>query len=130
VTLRAFLEPALLRRAWRFGLSGLMVTALHAAIAAGVIETSGLHEAYANGIAFAVATLTSYLLNTYWSFSAAPARTNLLRFILVALFGLVVTMAIAGAAAKAGFSYWIGIGCVVAAVPPMTFLLHNFWTYR
>lgn len=119
-----------MRRAWRFALSGLMVTALHAAIAASLIETVLPRPAVANGIAFVIATLSSYLLNTYWSFSRAPAAGNLLRFVSIALLGLGITVTIAGAASMLGHSYWIGIACVVLVVPPMTFLAHNFWTYR
>lgn len=128
--MRRSYESILLRRTWRFGLSGLAVTAFHAAIAASLIESILPQPALANGIAFVIATLTSYLLNTYWSFSHKPAPTNLLRFISVALFGLVITMTIAGTAAAYSLPYWLGIACAVATVPPITFLLHNFWTYR
>lgn len=119
-----------MRRAARFGLSGLLVTILHAAIAAALIELIILRPAIANGIAFAAATLTSYILNTFWSFSHKPAPGNLLRFLAVSALGLVIAMTIAGLADLYGLPYWGGIACVVAAVPPITFLLHNFWTYR
>lgn len=117
-------------RATRFGLSGLFVTALHAAIAASLIETILPRPALANGVAFVIATVTSYLINTYWSFSRRPVASNLLRFVAVACFGLMITMLVSGLAATAGFPYWVGIACVVAVVPPITFLLHNYWTFR
>lgn len=121
---------SLIKPALRFGVTGIGVTALHIAIAAGLIEAFDLLPALANGIAFTVATLTSYLLNTFWSFSQKPVRTNILRFSIVSLLGLSIAMTVAGAAAAAGFSYWIGIAGVVLIVPLVTFLLHAFWTYR
>lgn len=124
------LASPLLKKAVRFGISGLVVTLVHAAIAASLIETVLPRPALANGIAFAVATLLSYLINTYWSFSQAPAPANLLRFVVVALLGLCLAMSVAGLAASLGLSYWVGIGCVVLVVPPVTFLTHALWTYR
>lgn len=119
-----------MKRAGRFAVSGLLVTGLHAAIAAGLIETILPQPALANGAAFVVATLTSYLLNAYWSFSQTPAPSNLLRFLIVSVLGLFVAMSVAGLAAAYGLPYLAGIACVVAVVPPLTFLLHNYWTFR
>lgn len=118
------------RRVWRFAVSGLLVTCLHAIIAASLIETVLPRPALANGFAFVVATLASYLINTFWSFSRSPAPGNLLRFLAVAVVGLLVAMAVSGVAAAYGLPYWLGILCVISVVPPGTFLLHTFWTYR
>jgi putative flippase GtrA len=123
-------DPIWVRRAGRFGIAGLLVTGLHSIIAAGLIETILPRPALANGIAFVTATACSYLLNTYWSFSRTPAPANLLRFLGVSLLGLAVAMSVAGLAAANGLPYWAGIICVVITVPPITFLLHNYWTYR
>jgi putative flippase GtrA len=114
----------------RFALSGVLVTSLHAAVAAAIIEWLLPIPALANGVAFSVATLFSYLLNTRWSFSRPLQRKNLQRFVLVALFGCLLAVAVSGVAAHYSLPYWIGIGAVACVVPPVTFLLHNFWTYR
>jgi putative flippase GtrA len=127
---QALATPGVAQRAARFGISGLFVTGLHALIAASLIEFILPWPALANGIAFVVATFVSYMINTVWSFSQMPVLANLLRFLTVAFIGLLITMAISGTAAAAGFSYWIGIACVVLVVPPCTFLMHTFWTYR
>lgn len=124
------IDPIWVRRAGRFGIAGLLVTGLHSIIAAGLIESVLPRPALANGIAFVTSTACSYLLNTYWSFSRTPAPANLLRFMTVALLGLCITMVVAGLAAAYGLHYLLGIACVVAVVPPITFLLHNYWTYR
>ena len=94
------------------------------------MSQAGFSPARANGLAFAVATLCSYVVNTKWSFAKKLQRHNFFRFIVVALFGLGTTMAVAKAAQAAGLSDYLGIVVVVVVMPPIMFLLHNFWTYR
>jgi putative flippase GtrA len=114
----------------RFGTSGVAATGVHVATAAGLISILGLTPALANGTAFAVATGFSYLANTLWSFSAPLHGRTVLRFACVAAVGLLLAMAVSGAAEGLGLHYLLGILLVAATVPPVSFALHNFWTYR
>jgi putative flippase GtrA len=118
------------KRALRFTLSGIFVTALHIVIATAFIELILPQPALANGVAFLIATLTSYLINTIWSFSSRLHGKTLFRFSLVSFFGLFLSVAISGAAQAYGLPYWYGIAAVTCVVPPTNFVLHNFWTYR
>lgn len=122
--------PMLTRRALRFGVSGLLATGLHVVIAMALIQNVSTAPSIANGVAFAMATIFSYLINTTWSFSSPLHGRNLLRFCVVACVGLVLAMIISGAAQHYGLHYMWGIFFVVLTVPPVTFLLHSFWTYR
>ncbi|MBI2256322.1 MAG: GtrA family protein [Proteobacteria bacterium] len=126
----AILALPIVKRALRFGTTGVMLTFLHAAIATGLIEGIELNPVPANIIAFILATLVSYLINTYWSFSQRPGGGSLIRFVIVALCGLVVTTCVSGFAEWLGLPYWMGIMGVVVTVPLVTFPLHAFWTYR
>lgn len=119
-----------LRRAIKFGISGIVVTACHAAYAATAIELNAWTPPAANGLAFLFATLVSYLLNTRWSFSAQPCRQSFLRFWVVCGLGLVQSMAIAAAVERAGEPYPVGIALIAVTVPPVSFVLHSVWTYR
>jgi hypothetical protein len=29
-----------------------------------------------------------------------------------------------------GLSYWVGLAVILSVVPPLTFLMHRFWTFR
>jgi len=118
-----------LRRMRRFVISGLAVTALHAAVAASLIE-GGLRPAPANAVAFAVATLVSYLANTFWSFSTKVSTANFRRFLAVSGIGMLIATLVSGFVAHLGWHYWLGIAAVVATVPAATFLMHHWWTYR
>ena len=124
------LPPVLTRQALRFALSGLLVTGLHVFIATVFIQIVLLAPSLANGVAFLVATIFSYLLNTKWSFSSPLHGRNLFRFCCVSFIGLFLSMTISGAAQHYGLHYGYGIGLVVCILPPVTFLLHNYWTYR
>jgi len=124
------LPLVLTRQALRFALSGLLVTGLHVLIATAFIQIILPAPSLANGVAFVVATVFSYLINTMWSFSSPLHGRNLIRFCIVSFIGLFLAMAISGIAQYFGLHYLYGIGFVVCIVPPVTFVLHNFWTYR
>lgn len=120
----------LLRRAIRFGLTGVFVTGCHAAYAATAIELDGWTPPAANGFAFTFATLVSYLVNTRWSFSSQVSGRTFMRFWMVCGVGLAMSVAIAAAVERAGLPYPVGIGLISMAVPPVSFILHSLWTYR
>jgi putative flippase GtrA len=124
------MSDILLRQAKRFMVSGLLVTGLHVFIATSFINLVFPVPALANGVAFVVATAFSYYINTLWSFSRPPHRKNLIRFLSVSMLGCLLAVFISGHADLHGFHYGIGIASVAAIVPPVTFLLHKYWTYR
>lgn len=123
-------KSALIKRALRFAVTGLFVTALHAVVAVLFINFLMPVPPLANGVAFAVATVVSYLINTTWSFSARLHGRTLRRFMLVSAGGFLLAMFVAWAAQIAGLNYLLGIGAVALTIPAFTFVLHNFWTYR
>lgn len=114
----------------KFGLTGLGVTATHIVIAAGLVELSISGPAVANGIAFVIAACLSFIANARFTFETRPDHGTFFRFLFVtgACGGL--SAGIAGIAESNGFSYWIGIAGVVAVVPLVSFLLHNFWSFK
>lgn len=126
----ALSSASTLKRAARFGLTGVFITLLHALVAVFIIRYFYGSPALANGVAFICATLVSYLINTYWSFSARMNRTTLLRFLTVSFFGFLLAMLVARIAEKLGLHYLEGIAAVACIIPVVTFVLHNFWTYR
>lgn len=120
----------LLTRTLRFGCTGLFITGLHVLIATLFIQLVWPSPPLANGVAFCCATLVSYLLHTIWSFSGQLQGRTLFRFILVSILGLLLSMLVSWAIQQLGLSYLVGIAAVVLVLPPVNFLLHNFWTYR
>lgn len=123
-------KSALVKRGLRFAVTGLFVTALHALVAVLFINFISQQPPLANGVAFIVATVMSYVINTTWSFSARLHGRTLLRFLLVSACGFLLAMLVAGVAQMAGLNYLLGIVAVALTIPAFTFVLHNFWTYR
>ncbi len=117
-------------QAWRFAAVGIASTMLHIALASSLVEVGHNAPGEANGIAFVMATLVSYWLNSIWTFEVPPALGSLSRFVLVAVIGLVVTVGIARGIERAGYHYLVGIAVVVMIVPVLTFVLHRLWTFR
>lgn len=123
-------RSALVQRGLRFAVTGLFVTALHALVAVLFINYVSPQPPLANGVAFTVATVVSYVINTTWSFSARLHGKTLLRFLMVSAGGFLLAMFVAWAAQMAGLHYLAGIVAVALTIPAFTFVLHNFWTYR
>jgi putative flippase GtrA len=124
------LHSVFTKQVLRFTASGVLITGLHVIIATTFIKIVLPVPVIANGVAFVTATIFSYLINTLWSFSSPLHGKNLFRFCVVSFIGLFLAMAISGAAQYYGLHYWYGIGLVVCIVPPVTFMLHNLWTYN
>lgn len=123
-------NPVLFRRAIRFAFTGIFVTGIHAAIAIMFIQYLIPAPPLANGVAFVGATIVSYVINTAWSFSARLHGRILFKFVTVSMVGFLLAMLVAWIVQELGFSYLLGICAVALTIPPMTFILHNFWTYR
>ncbi|CAN7679932.1 GtrA family protein [Trinickia sp. LjRoot230] len=124
------IEQSDLSRIARFGVSGLLATGCHVAVAAWAIDYAGWSSMPANTFAFVCATVGSYLLQTLWSFSSRVGRKTLLRFLVVSIGGVTLTALVSHAAERAGIGPWLGIAMVICVVPPFTFVAHRSWTYR
>lgn len=124
-------------RGFRFGVTGVANTGIHALVAVLCLEGFFLGvpalvagPVVANGVAFVVATVFSYVVNTVWSFSTEMNRRNFQRFIVVAVIGLFAAMALARLAELIGLPPLGSVALVVCVMPFVNFGLHAFWTYR
>jgi len=123
-------QNAFFVRTMRFSITGIFITSVHVAVATLLVKYLNSLPPLANGVAFAVATLMSYLINTLWSFSERLRGRTLFRFTTVSIFGFCLVILISWMAHELGFNYMVGICAVVIIMPPTTFVLHNYWTYR
>lgn len=124
-------------RGFRFGVTGVANTGIHALAAYlclnGFFLGWGALKAgpvVANGIAFIVATIFSYVVNTLWSFSTQMSPRTLRRFSLVAVIGLLVAMLTARVGEIIGLPPMGGVLLVIFVLPLVNFSLHSLWTYR
>jgi putative flippase GtrA len=118
------------QRLARFAVTGVGSTLVHTGVALLLINVMARTPPLANGVAFCVATIFSYVVNTRWSFSAPLEGQNFRRFITVAAVGFLLAVALAWVAEAVGWPPIAGIGLVVCVVPIVSFILHSVWTYR
>ncbi|WP_226939983.1 GtrA family protein [Pseudomonas aylmerensis] len=118
------------KRVLRFCATGLLITLLHAFIVWAMVSVFLYSPPLSNGVAFIIATLTSYAINTLWSFSQPLQRHTLYKFICVSVIGFIASVSIAWLAQWIGLNYLLGILGVILTVPIITFILHSTWTYR
>lgn len=114
----------------RFLMTGFLATLVHVVSAYGLISRFGVQVWLANGIAFALATAISLLINTLWSFERKLTAPLCARYLVVTSIGLLVTMIVSGTADRLGFHKLAGIAAVVVVAPPLVFLMHSRFTYR
>lgn len=114
-------------RGFRFGVTGVANTGIHILVAYLCLAAGPVA---ANAVAFIVATLFSYVVNTLWSFSAAMTRQNLGRFVIVAIIGLLAAMLLAKLGEFIGLPPMGGVILVVCVMPLVNYTLHSVYTYR
>ena len=124
------MNPETLGRFTRFCITGVANTLIHIGMVVFLVEALATFPPLANVVAFSVATLFSYLVNTFWSFRSRPSRRSLFRFWIVCLICLVLAFGISWMAEVLGFHYLIGVFSVIAVTVSVGFGLHQFWTYR
>lgn len=72
----------------------------------------------------------SYLMNSLWSFQTRVSSQRFGRFVSVSLIGLTLTLVISGIFDWQGYPAAYSIIVVVLTLPVLSFLAHNFWTFR
>lgn len=124
------LVEMLKKHAIRFSVTGFVTTGVHVITALAAIKIISPSQSLANGVAYVFSTTFSYFVNTLWSFSAQLHAQNLTRYIATSFVGFCIAIAVSSTAQAAGLHYSMGILLVSCTVPPVSFALHYFWTYR
>lgn len=126
------LQHPVVRQAGRFLATGVFATLIHTAtvlvfVALWVPTPS---QVTANGVAFVVANVFSYVVNSLWSFSAPLHGMRFLRFLTVSGLGFLGTLVMAYVAELSGLNPLEGVVLVVCTMTPVSFVLHRRWTFR
>ena len=114
----------------RFITIGVCATIMHVVVVSLLLELHLLTVEIANVMAFILATIFSFYMNTHWSFEQTITTSNTIRFTIVSCMGCTITYLIAATMDDAGYHYLIGIAAIVTTVPIFTYLLHSRWTYK
>lgn len=121
-----------MRQASRFVVTGGLATALHALTVMGLVTLIAPppSQVVANGCAFVLANMFSYVVNSLWSFTAPLRGRRFLKFLAVSIIGFLGTLLVAWVAEGVGLTPAAGIVLVVCIMTPISFILHRSWTFR
>lgn len=126
----SLLSASMQRRIAWFAVSGLIATSLHALVALTATRQFGWTAGPANGLAFIVASVASYYINTLLGAQRASSLPLFIRFCSVAAVCAVLAACIAAVANMAGAGDIMTVLIVSALMPPITFTMHTLWTYK
>lgn len=113
----------------KFGVIGGAATGIHVIVFLGLSELFKLNYVQSNFVAYVVATLLSFVGNSFWSFGCRPAGYRFVRYMCVALFGLALSMGVSWVCEAMLVNSFVTILWIVMLVTPTTFLLHRYWTF-
>ena len=89
-------------------------------------------EAFASGLAFAVAVVNNYLLNRRWTFrSSGTMSTEFIKFLVVSICGLVLNELVFWVfRAQLELHVMVSQLLAIACVLPFNFIVNKLWSFR
>ncbi|WP_028563868.1 GtrA family protein [Paenibacillus pinihumi] len=118
----------------KYGIVGLIGTALHFALLVILVEWGGLHPIAGSALGFIAVLVVSYILNSKWTFTDASGQIRLRQFIkytIVSCSGLLLNTAVMYAAVElAHLPYLLGQCIITVLVPLHNYILNRRWTFR
>lgn len=117
------------QRIARWALIGLLSTVVHVMTVTALVEALALPPVPANGLAFVVASLFSFRANGRYTFGQAASWPRFVRFLGVALVGLLLAVGASSLAEALQWHYRVGVLLTVLLLPALTYLAHRLWTW-
>ena len=89
-------------------------------------------EAFASGLAFAVAVVNNYLLNRWWTFrSSGTMGTEFVKFLVVSICGLALNELVFWVfRAQLNLNVFVSQLLAIACVLPFNFVVNKLWSFR
>jgi putative flippase GtrA len=114
----------------RFIFAGTIVTLIYIVTGLLLLNIFEVTPVIANGLAFIIANIFSYVIHTLWSFSAEIKKNNFFKFYLVSLCGFLISLALPAMSENFNINKSFTVIITSLAIPLFTFLLHHLWTYK
>jgi putative flippase GtrA len=131
--LREFAKLA--RQLSRFGLVGLVATAVHLTIFSLLINVADLWPSIANLAGFLIAFCVSFAGQANWTFPSSEASPlersrRFMRYIAVSLVGFLLNaLTVFVVMSVGGYSYLHALPIMSIGVPTILFLLNRYWAF-
>ncbi|MBI2684084.1 MAG: GtrA family protein [Actinobacteria bacterium] len=97
-----------------------------------LVSRSSVHHLVAAVLAFAVAWVSNFVLNKFWTFRihTLPVAKQGLRYLVVSLIGLALNLALLQLLVLGDIGKVLSQAIAIAAVMPLNFLLNRRWSFR
>lgn len=129
MNVRRLLQTSLIK----YGLVGLLGTALHFGLLVALVELAGARPVLASAAGFVVVLLVSYELNRRWTFNRAAPGARLhtfAKYAATSLMGLGLNTAIMYAAVDVlALPYTVGQAGVTLVIPVFNYIMNRTWTF-
>ena len=112
-----------------FAVVGVLNTLVHGSILVMAVEFLALGVTLSHLLAFFIATVFSYFMNSRFTFAVPPSWARYARFLAASLLALAMTLFLSWMADRQGLHYLAGFALIVVLVPMFSFLLMKFWTF-
>jgi len=113
-----------------FSIIGVINTVIHLTLVTGLVEILLIDPMLANALAFISANLFSFWANSRWSFQTVLTRQRYMRFLLVSLIGLFVSVSAIAVSEALRWHYLVGVLLSFIVLPLITFFTHKKWTWK
>ena len=125
-------SPSLRARMLRYGVAGIVATAVYFGSVVLFVEVIGLPPVFAAVLATAVVIVSSYVINRRFVFETDRAHTSAFaRFVTASLIGIGLNAGLMHlATAVVHWPYIAGAALATAIVPPLNFVVNHLWTFR
>ena len=120
------------QRIVRYGLAGVLASAIYFAAVVIFVQAVGLAPVVAAVVATMIVIVTSYVINRAFVFETDRAHGSaFLRFAIASLLGTSTSSLLMFLATKVfGWPYQVGAALAVVIVPPLNFIVNQFWAFR
>ena len=122
----------LVTRAVRYGVAGLLATALYFGAVALLVEVGGARPVPAAGIATVLVIVSSYLVNRAWVFETGRSHASAFtRFLVASVLSIALNTGLMHLSVNVlGWWYVGGLALATAVVPPTNFVINYLWCFR
>lgn len=114
----------------RFACVGVGNTIIHLLAVASLVEFIGVAPPSANTVAFALANVFSYFVNSAWTFRRKISLGAYARFFMVSLVGLAISWGCVFTTEFLGIHYFIGVLVSVFFVAGIGYLLNRCFVFN
>ena len=119
-------------RVVRYGVAGLVATAIYFGAVVLLVERVGVAPVPAAVLATMVVIVSSYIINRAFVFDTNRGHTSAFaRFVVASLLGIALNAGLMYLATRVlAWPYIAGAVLATAVVPPLNFVVNYFWAFR